>query len=140
MSVRVMMEPSFSFIFVALWICAFGFPYPGPPMEILLTFCLKGLWIFLLAQLDPLYAVWWVVSLAVSALFGILLFHSQHTFNPGYVVEKAHEWKQSEAAFKGSSLLWIPPLLLARTRLQIASMPRICCKRAYEWRDAPGTT
>merc|ERR1712187_988954 len=67
--------------------------------------------ISVLAQLDPLYAVWWVVSLALSALFGILLFQAQHTFNPGYVVEKAHQWKQSEAAFKGSSLLWIPPLL-----------------------------
>ena len=46
-----------------------------------------------------------------AAMFwGVVLFHLQHVYEPGYV-EPAHKWKLRDAAMHGSSLIIIPPVL-----------------------------
>jgi len=46
------------------------------------------------------------LGLSTGATFGMILFHMQHSFNPGYVVKT--KWNLRNSALIGSSLLTIP--------------------------------
>jgi len=46
------------------------------------------------------------LGLSNGALFGMILFHMQHSFNPSYVVKE--KWNLRNSALRGSSLLTIP--------------------------------
>ena len=45
-----------------------------------------------------------------AMLMGVVLFHLQHVYDPGYV-RPADEWTLRDAAVQGSSLIAIPPVL-----------------------------
>jgi len=47
-----------------------------------------------------------LLSSYLTGLFGIVLFHLQHSFNPSYVVRE--NWNLKDSAMKGSSVLSIP--------------------------------
>ena len=47
-----------------------------------------------------------VGAVFASCVYGITLFHCQHTFNPGYVVES--NWSKELASLRGTSILLIP--------------------------------
>merc|ERR550537_1881634 len=46
----------------------------------------------------------------IGMRFGVILFHMQHVFDPGYVRE-ADDWNYLDASIEGSSLLHIPEYL-----------------------------
>ena len=47
----------------------------------------------------------------LAMFFGIILFHFQHVYDKGYVIEDNSKWKLSHAAFIGSSYLYVPEFL-----------------------------
>jgi len=46
----------------------------------------------------------------LSSILTLLLFHSQHTFNPGYITNN-DSWSFRDSSFKGSSFIEIPSFL-----------------------------
>jgi omega-6 fatty acid desaturase (delta-12 desaturase) len=120
---RVLRDPSCFFLLAAgyKWMVYYRVPFSFvnkeyPTSELFVNGCAFVLWIWYMASLHTLYALWLMISWISGAAFGVLLFHGQHSYNPptgnqAYVIEKADVWKHSDAAMKGSSLIWIPPLL-----------------------------
>lgn len=51
-----------------------------------------------------------LISVAIGTSIGFMLFHNQHTFNPGYVVSNK-EWNKKDSGLLGSSFIQIPFIL-----------------------------
>jgi omega-6 fatty acid desaturase (delta-12 desaturase) len=52
----------------------------------------------------------YLVSMYISVILGFMLFHSQHTFNPPYVVNN-DSWNMKNSGLLGSSFVQVPYLL-----------------------------
>ena len=49
----------------------------------------------------------WLVVMWIGGNIGVILFHSQHTFNPSYVVNNEN-WNRRDSGLMGSSFIQIP--------------------------------
>jgi len=49
----------------------------------------------------------WLIAFTISCSLGVSLFHSQHCFNPSYIVNN-DTWNIVDSGLKGSSLILIP--------------------------------
>jgi len=52
---------------------------------------------------------WYLLSMYLGQVTGLLLFHSQHSYNPAYNVKQG--WNRKDSALKGSSFQTIPSFL-----------------------------
>ena len=54
--------------------------------------------------------LYFIISVLISSVIGVSLFHNQHTYNPDpYVISNDNgEWNQQDSGLKGSSFIQIP--------------------------------
>ena len=51
-----------------------------------------------------------LASMIIGSGIGFILFHNQHTYNPGYIVT-AEKWNKKDSGLKGSSFIQVPKYL-----------------------------
>jgi omega-6 fatty acid desaturase (delta-12 desaturase) len=51
---------------------------------------------------------YYMLAFYFAAVGGFILFHNQHTYNPGYVVPRGGDWSIRESGLKGSSFIDVP--------------------------------
>eukprot|EP01127_Copromyxa_protea_P001790 TRINITY_DN11705_c0_g1_i1.p1 TRINITY_DN11705_c0_g1~~TRINITY_DN11705_c0_g1_i1.p1 ORF type:complete len:333 (-),score=50.78 TRINITY_DN11705_c0_g1_i1:115-1113(-) len=72
------------------------------------TFSAIGMYILYTAfGWNPFF--WYCIALYISQSLGLLLFHTQHSFNPSYNAKEG--WNRKDSAIRGSSLQTIPSVL-----------------------------
>jgi omega-6 fatty acid desaturase (delta-12 desaturase) len=113
-----MRHPAFFFSMspLFLWYFRFRLPFELPgfastlrPSNKMLSLALLIIR-FMLASRYGILGLVWAGDWAAMTI-GLLLFHWQHVYESGHVVQSSKDWNMFDAALKGSSFIHVHPLL-----------------------------